>query len=58
MYCLYRVEKIPSIEIFEYQIWKIESRYFHLLADGADSMENSKIFRSDYTLWQASLRLL
>ncbi len=47
MYCLYIMEKIPSIVILLYKIWKKAYWLFHILYDSVDSMENSKKFRPD-----------
>lgn len=41
------MEKIPSIAILLYKIWKKAYWIFHILHDRLDSMENSKKFRHD-----------
>ena len=47
MYCLYIMEKIPSIVIL---ICKKSYWLFHILHNSVDSMENSKKFRPDTKL--------
>ncbi len=47
MYCLYIMEKIPSIVILICKIWKKSCCLFHILHNNDDSMENSKKFRPD-----------
>jgi len=42
MYCLYIMEKIPSIVILICKIWKKFYCLFHILHNNVDSMENSK----------------
>lgn len=39
------MEKLPSILISLYKIWKKPYSLFHILHDSVDSMENSKKFR-------------
>ena len=50
MYCLYIVEKIPSIFISICKKWKNHYCFFHILRNSVDSMENSKKFRPDTKL--------
>ncbi len=47
MYCLYIMEKVPSIVILVCKIWKKSYCLFHILYDSVNSMENSKKFRPD-----------
>ena len=47
MYCLYIMEKFPSIVILICKIWKKSYCLFHILHNNVDSMENSKKFRPD-----------
>ena len=46
MYCLYIMEKVPSIVILICKIWK-KAYWLFPYYDGIDSMENSKKFRPD-----------
>ena len=50
MYCLYIMEKIPSIIILTCKKWKKPYRFFHILYNSVNSMENSKKFQPDTKL--------